>query len=155
LITTDKNGQYHVPCAMLPDRKIGSNFILKLDTRTLPTGYRVTTENPRVIRLTAGKMSKLNFGATIGRVVRLDLRGDAFVEGATELKPEWDAGIAQLISTLAEENSVLRLTYFANGEEAAIAKTRMSEVKKQIETAWKRSGGKYKLTIETELVRKN
>ena len=155
LITTDKNGQYHVPCAMLPDRKIGSNFILKLDTRTLPTGYRVTTENPRVIRLTAGKMSKLNFGATIGRVVRLDLRGDAFVEGATELKPEWDVGIAQLISTLAEENSVLRLTYFADGEEAAIAKMRMSEVKKQIETAWKRSGGKYKLTIETELVRKN
>ena len=155
LITTDKNGQFHVPCAMLPDSKIGSNFILKLDTRTLPTGYRVTTENPRVIRLTAGKMSKLNFGASIGRVVRLDLRGDAFNDGATGLKPEWNAGVAELITTLAEENSVLRLTYFAGNDDASLAKKRMAAVKKQIEAAWKKSRGKYKLSIETELVRKN
>ncbi len=125
---------------MLPDRKIGSNFILKLDTRTLPTGYRLTTENPRVVRLTAGKMSKLNFGASIGRVVRLDLRGDAHVEGEVALKPEWDAGISQLVDTLAEENSVLRLTYYANGDDAAIAKKRMAHVKKQIEAEWKKSG---------------
>jgi large repetitive protein len=59
LITTDKNGQYHVPCAMLPDQSIGSNFILKLDARTLPTGYRITTENPRTVRVTAGKVTKL------------------------------------------------------------------------------------------------
>lgn len=155
LITTDKNGQFHVPCAMLPDRKIGSNFILKLDTRTLPTGYRVTTENPRVIRLTAGKMSKMNFGASIGRVVRLDLRGDAFAEGGTALKSEWNEGIAQLIATLAEEHSVLRLTYFAGNEDGSVAKKRMAGVKKQIEAAWKKSRGKYKLAIETELVRKN
>ena len=36
LITTE--GRYSVPCAMIPDAAIGSNFILKLDTRTLPTG---------------------------------------------------------------------------------------------------------------------
>jgi uncharacterized repeat protein (TIGR01451 family) len=155
LITTDKNGQFHVPCAMLPDRKIGSNFILKLDTRTLPTGYRVTTENPRVIRLTAGKMAKMNFGASIGRVVRLDLRGDAFAEGGTALKAEWNEGIAQLITTLAEEHSVLRLTYFAGNEDSSVAKKRLAGVKKQVEAAWKKSRSKYKLSIETELVRKN
>lgn len=61
LITTDKAGRYHVPCAALP-KDIGSNFLLKLDVRSLPTGYRVTTENPRVVRLSAGLMSRLNFG---------------------------------------------------------------------------------------------
>ena len=63
IITTDDYGRYHVPCAELP-AGIGSNFTLKLDERSLPTGYRVTTENPRVVRLTAGGVTKLNFGAT-------------------------------------------------------------------------------------------
>jgi hypothetical protein len=153
LITTDKNGQYHVPCAMLPDQKIGSNFILKLDPRTLPTGFRVTTENPRVIRLTAGKVSKLNFGATIGRVVRLDLRGDAFASGKINLKPEWASGLADLVNVLKEKNSVLRLTYFANGESGELVRTRVNEVRKQIETSWKKAGGPYKLPIEVELVK--
>jgi len=80
LITTDKHGRYHVPCASIPDADIGSNFILKLDTRTLPTGYRITTENPRVVRLTRGKLTKLNFGASISRVVRIDLNSKAFVK---------------------------------------------------------------------------
>ena len=59
------------PTFRTPD--IGSNFIVKLDPRTLPTGYRVTTENPRKVRLTRGKMVKLNFGAAITRLVKLDL----------------------------------------------------------------------------------
>ncbi len=154
LITTDKNGQYHVPCAMLPDQKIGSNFILKLDPRTLPTGFRVTTENPRVIRLTAGKVSKLNFGATIGRVVRLDLRGDAFAIREKTLKPEWAVRLAELVTVLKEKNSVLRLTYFEGGETSELAKARVNEVRKKIESMWKTAGGAYKLPIEVELVKK-
>jgi hypothetical protein len=80
IITTDEFGRFHVPCAMLPDDR-GSNFILKLDTRSLPTGYRMTTENPRVVRLTPGKMTEMNFGATLTRVVRVDLNARAFVGG--------------------------------------------------------------------------
>ncbi|WP_420818651.1 DUF7507 domain-containing protein, partial [Paramylibacter kogurei] len=72
LITTDEFGRYHVPCAALPD-KHGSNFILKLDERSLPSGYRMTTENPRVMRLTPGKFAKMNFGAAISNVIRIDL----------------------------------------------------------------------------------
>ena len=154
LITTDKNGQYHVPCAMLPDQKIGSNFILKLDPRTLPTGFRVTTENPRVIRLTAGKVSKLNFGASIGRVVRLDLRGDAFAIREKSLRPEWAAKLADLVLVLKDKNSVLRLTYFEDGETPELAKARVAEVRNEIEALWKKSGGAYKLPIEVELVKK-
>src|SRR5690606_4043405 len=86
LITTDQHGRFHVACADLPDARIGTNFIMKLDERTLPTGYRLTSENPRVVRLTAGKMTELNFGASIGRVVRLDLTGEAFVSGRVDLQ---------------------------------------------------------------------
>ena len=64
----------------------GSNFIMKLDEQSLPSGYRVTTENPRVIRMTRGKLAKLNFGATIHRVVRLDLNGNFFDQNSDELR---------------------------------------------------------------------
>jgi large repetitive protein len=62
LITTDANGRYHIACAGVPDARIGSNFVLKVDTRSLPLNWDVTTDNPRSIRLTRGKFGELNFG---------------------------------------------------------------------------------------------
>lgn len=62
LITTDEHGRYHIACAAVPDSRIGSNFVLKVDTRTLPLGWEPTTDNPRSIRLTRGKFGELNFG---------------------------------------------------------------------------------------------
>ena len=57
LVTTDQHGRYHIACAAIPNGQIGSNFILKVDENTLPTGYHLTSENPRVERLTRGKLS--------------------------------------------------------------------------------------------------
>jgi large repetitive protein len=62
LVTTDEYGRYHIACAAVPDARIGSNFVLKVDTRTLPLGWDTTTDNPRSIRLTRGKFGELNFG---------------------------------------------------------------------------------------------
>ena len=62
LVTTDEFGRYHIACAAVPNSRIGSNFVLKLDTRTLPLGWDTTTDNPRSIRLTRGKFGELNFG---------------------------------------------------------------------------------------------
>jgi large repetitive protein len=62
LITTDEFGRYHIACAAVPDARIGSNFVLKVDTRTLPLGWDTTSDNPRSIRLTRGKFGELNFG---------------------------------------------------------------------------------------------
>ena len=151
LVTTDRYGRFHVACADIPDEDRGSNFIMKLDTRTLPTGYRVTTENPRVIRLTRGKMAKLNFGAAIHRVVRIDVMGRAFDENGTALRPRWSRGIDQVISTLAEENSVLRIGYRrSNQEPRALAKQRISALIKIIRRKWRSAGNAYELSIETE-----
>ena len=47
IITTDAQGRFHIPCPEIPNENRGSNFILKLDDRTLPSGYRLTTaESP-------------------------------------------------------------------------------------------------------------
>jgi len=59
LVTTDAEGRFHVACPAIPNADRGSNFVMKLDDRTLPSGYRVTTENPRDVRLTRGKVVKL------------------------------------------------------------------------------------------------
>ncbi|WMT92583.1 DUF6923 family protein [Pelagibacterium sp. H642] len=148
LITTDAHGRFSVPCAALPDQRIGSNFILKLDIRTLPTGYRLTTENPRVVRLTAGKMTELNFGASIGRVVRLDLQDGAFEPGLVDLRPEWEGGIDDLIGFLAQEQSVLRLTYIEAGADPDLAQDRLESLQALIAERWRATSGQYRLEIE-------
>lgn len=152
IITTDEYGRYSVPCAALP-RNIGSNFMLKLDTRTLPTGYRVTTENPRVVRLTAGKMAKLNFGARIGNVVDIDLTAAAFVSGRTDPQPALAAGIDGLIAQIATTPSVLHLTYvLGNGEAPKMGRERLRSIEKLIQKRW-RGKGKYKLIIDKSVTK--
>ncbi|MET3588884.1 putative repeat protein (TIGR01451 family), partial [Pseudorhizobium tarimense] len=151
LITTDKYGRFHVACADLPDARVGTNFIMKLDTRTLPTGYRLTTENPRVVRLTAGKMTELNFGASIGRVVRLGLADEAFVPGEVELAERWAEGLDQLIEVLAQEQSVLRLTYLDMGGDPELVEARVKGIKELIAERWRQRKRSYPLEIETRV----
>jgi len=151
LITTDAHGRYHITCAAVPDRDRGSNFILKLDARTLPSGYRVTTENPRVVRATRGKMVRLNFGAAIHRVVRIDLSGAAFVPADTELRPQWQGRLEPLFEQLAGEPAVLRLSYLGDAETRGLAERRLEAIRQRIEDEWKARDGGYDLRIETEI----
>lgn len=146
IITTDEYGRYHVPCAELP-AGIGSNFTLKLDERSLPTGYRVTTENPRVVRLTAGGVTKLNFGAAIANVVDIDLTASAFAGATAEPTVGLLTGIDQLVAQLLDIPSVLRLTYYMNGEGRDIARARLDGVETLIRDRWE-AAGRYRLLIE-------
>ena len=57
-------GRFTLPCEALP-RAGGQPFQLKLDERTLPAGFEMTTENPLVVRLTAGTVVQMSFGATL------------------------------------------------------------------------------------------
>ncbi len=152
LITTDKHGRYHVACADIPDKDIGSNFILKVDPRTLPTGYRFTTENPRTVRLTRGKITKLNFGATISRVIRLDINGKVFIINTDDLKPEWLQAIDVLIDKLDSEPSTIRITYYLEGEDIGIAQNRLRAIEALIAARWREHGGRYKLPIESRIL---
>ena len=152
LITTDKHGLFHVACADIPDADIGSNFILKLDTRTLPTGFKMTTENPRIVRLTAGKMVKMNFGASITRLVRFDMTDEAFAAGSVELKAQWLKAIDKLIGVLETDKSTLRLTYFAKTKDRQLATDRIAAVEKLITKRWAEQGSAYELPIETRVM---
>ena len=56
LITTDKDGKYHLP-AIMPGR-----HLLRLDERTLPKGAYLTTDKAVVANITPGLLIKVNFG---------------------------------------------------------------------------------------------
>ncbi len=151
IVTTDKYGRFHITCAVVPDPDRGSNFILKVDDRTLPSGYRLTTENPRVQRVTRGKMVKFNFGAALHKVVKLDLADGVFEPGSTEMRVQWKPRIDLLIGELKKAPSVLRLSYLADAEDEGVVKARLEMMKKEIVRQWQLKGGHYELTIETEV----
>jgi uncharacterized repeat protein (TIGR01451 family) len=151
IATTDKHGRFHITCAAVPDEDRGSNFILKLDERSLPTGYRITTENPRVQRATRGKMIRFNFGATIHRVVRIDIADGVFEPNTSEMRMQWTPKIAQLLQELKKAPSVLRLSYLGDVERKGLVQERLKALKKKITKQWKQSGGGYRLVIETEI----
>ncbi|MDX2479505.1 MAG: hypothetical protein QNK24_04105 [Desulfuromusa sp.] len=148
--TTDEYGRYHITCAVVPDEDRGSNFILKLDDRSLPSGYRVITENPRVQRATRGKMLRFNFGATIHRVVAIDVADGVFEPDTTQLRLQWQSKIVQLVKVLQESPSVLRLSYLADIESVSLVSSRIKALKALLAERWKEDRG-YRLTIESEV----
>ncbi len=150
LSTTDKYGRFHIMCAAVPDPDRGSNFILKLDERSLPSGYRVTTENPRVQRLTRGKVAKFNFGVTLHRVVRLDLADQAFEYGGTAVQAHWTYVLDDLITQLREQPSILRITYLAENESQELVQQRVDAIHELIATRWRELNCCYDLKIEIE-----
>lgn len=152
LVTTGPKGKFHVACADLPDQRIGTNYIMKLDQRSLPSGYRVTTENPRVVRLTAGKVTNVLFGTTIGRVVRLDVSDAAFAPDGVELQEAWQVQVSQLISLLEGEPSILRLVYQNSDASGRLAARRMRALRRHIAGEWRKVGGRYRLEMETRTI---
>lgn len=58
IITTDSEGRYSLPIL----NQIRGNYILKLDSKSLPKNYKITTENPAIVRLSPGMPSEINFG---------------------------------------------------------------------------------------------
>ncbi|MFO7592560.1 MAG: isopeptide-forming domain-containing fimbrial protein [Pseudomonadota bacterium] len=151
IVTSDEHGRFHITCAMVPDEVRGSNFILKLDDRSLPTGYRVTTENPRVKRATRGKMLKFNFGATIHRAVRLDVADAVYEPDTATMRSQWQPRIGMLLEKLKEEPSVLRISYLADVEDAGLVRKRVAALKEMIASKWEDIACCYELTIETEV----
>lgn len=150
LITSDAQGRFHIPCAAVPNEMHGSNFILKLDEASLPSGYRVTTENPRVIRLTRGKLAKLNFGATIHRIVRVDLNAKAFNEAEDQLSPAFEKHLETLFHTLKQAPSILRLSYLTQGEDHKLVRNRLKHFQDALQERWEACDCSYELIIETQ-----
>jgi uncharacterized repeat protein (TIGR01451 family) len=149
--TTDQHGRYHITCAVTPDEGRGSNFVLKLDDRTLPSGYRLSSDQVQVKRATRGKALRFNFGASIHRVVAIDLADAAFEPGGTEIRIQWRPRLDLLIEELRKAPAVLRLSYVADVEDAALVDRRVEAVKQQVTGKWEALNCCYLLTIEPEV----
>jgi len=135
----------------VPNDFRGSNFVLKLDDRSLPSGYRMIGRQTQVKRATRGKALRFNFAATIHRVVSLDLADAVFEPGSTEMRAQWEPRVGMLLEELAKAPAVLRLSYLADVEDAALVEARLAAVKKRIAEAWKSRDGAYDLGIEPEV----
>jgi hypothetical protein len=160
--TTDAFGRFHITCAVTPREGRGSNFILKLDDRTLPSGFRASTNQIRVERATRGKALRFNFGASIHRVIGLDIADAVFEPGTTDMRPQWKPRLELLMEELQKGPAVLRLSYLADVEDARLVEQRMDMMKQHITQSWKGlqkspecSAGTanhcYPLTIEPEV----
>jgi uncharacterized repeat protein (TIGR01451 family) len=148
--TTDAHGRFHITCAATPNDVRGSNFVLKLDDRTLPTGYRMSTRKVQVQRATSGKALRFNYGASIHRVVSLDLADAVFEPGSTDLRPQWRPRLSLLLEELEKAPATLRLSYIADVEDARLVDRRLEAIKQEITEAWE-TRDRYELTIESEV----
>jgi uncharacterized repeat protein (TIGR01451 family) len=153
LATTDPFGRFHITCAITPHESRGSNFVLKLDDRTLPSGYRGSTENLQVKRATRGKALEFNFGASIHRVIGLDLADPVFEPDSVEIRPIWLPRLELLMTELRAAPAVLRLSYLADLEQPQLVEQRLDALRALIDTAWHATEDccAYELAIEPEV----
>ncbi len=150
--TTDAYGRYHITCAVTPNEERGSNFVLKLDDRTLPSGYRMSTDPLQIKRATRGKALFMDFGASLHRVVSIDLFDAAFEPGKTKLRAEWQPRMKLLLDELHKAPATLRLSYFADTEAGGLVERRVQAIRSQLAKAWQAPENTYALTIEQEVL---
>jgi uncharacterized repeat protein (TIGR01451 family) len=151
--TTDAYGRYHITCAIVPREGRGSNFVLKLDDRTLPSGFRSSTNQTKVERATRGKSLKFNFGASLHRVIGLDLADAVFEPGTTEMRAQWRPRLDMLMKELQKAPAILRLSYLADVENEQLVQRRLEAIKSEIASRWQSqtANAAYQLTIEPEV----
>ena len=148
---TDSYGRYHITCAITPNESRGSNFVLKLDDRTLPSGFRPSTRPVQVKRATRGKSLRMNFGASIHRVVGLDIADAVFEPNTTQMRELWRPRIPMLLEELQKGPAVLRLSYVADVEDESLVDGRLDVLKTEIMSAWQELNCCYELVIEPEV----
>ena len=149
--TTDAYGRFHITCAVVPRETRGSNFVLKLDDRSLPSGYRMSTEQVLVKRATRGKALQFNYGASIHRVVSLDLADAVFQPDSVEMRRQWQSRIPLLLEELRKGPAVLRLSYLADIEDPRLVERRLEAMKQEISAAWEALDCCYPLSVESEI----
>ena len=143
-IMSDHAGRFHLPCELVRN-DLGETIVLKLDTGTLPEDYRVTSENPRAVRLTRGKMAKIEFGASREREIQLDLNDCSFMipkdapvadASLAVLNPVWPQSLGQLMAIMNEGPARLVIRYTGSGEHPpALLKSRMKQAESAIRAA--------------------
>lgn len=149
-VTTDDNGKFHISCIDVTTNR-GQNFIMKLDERSLPIGYRVKSENPRVVRLTKGKAVKIEFEVGIDREVSITLDDSNFIDGTALLNKESETYLHMLVEELVKEKSVLSITLYSASFDPELKQARKEQMENIVKQLWKKVAHKpYKLDIQIQ-----
>jgi uncharacterized repeat protein (TIGR01451 family) len=137
LMETDAFGRYHL-VGIPGGQARGRNFILKVDSSTVPAGARFTTPNPLVRRITPGLPARFDFGvqmpegalrsapsagAALPRPARIELGDALFAPGSARLPADRTAVLAKAALAL-ETHAGGRLTLVATADGAALARDR-------------------------------
>jgi hypothetical protein len=100
-------------------------------------------------------MLELNFGASIHRVIGLDLSDSVFEPGAIEMRELWKPRLELLLEELRVAPAVLRLSYLADLEDPQLVDARVKALQRHIENAWTEGAGEagpsYELAIEPDV----
>jgi uncharacterized repeat protein (TIGR01451 family) len=91
-----------------------------------------------------------DYGASIHRVVAIDLSDPAFEPGTTEIRVQWKPRLDLLLQELRKAPAVLRLSYVADTEDKDLVHRRLEAVKRQLMDAWG-TDSDYPLAIEPEI----
>jgi len=105
----------------------------------------------QIQRATRGKALRINFGASIHRVVGLDIADAVFVPDGVEMRDIWRPRIPLLLQELEKAPSILRLSYVADVEDERLVDKRLDLLKKHITEAWLELDPAYDLIIEPEI----
>ncbi|TQD44398.1 DUF7507 domain-containing protein, partial [Marilutibacter aestuarii] len=135
IVETDQYGRFHLLGVEGGASARGRNFILKVDTATLPPGAEITTENPKVRRITGGVPTGMNFGIRIpdevikGRKdVEMALGTVVFAPGSSEVQARY----LPVVDSIAEQvraHGAGEVVVTADGETEALALARASAVR--------------------------
>src|SRR5438045_6537591 len=110
----------------------------------------MTTNQIQIHHATRGKGLQLNFAASVYRVVGIDLSDSVFEPGTTEIRIQWRPRLNTLLEELRKAPSVLRLSYIADTEDAALVDRRMEAIKRQLSKD--AASDSQRLTIEPEIL---
>ena len=114
----------------------------------------MTSENPRAVRLTRGKITKLNFGAKLSKRAIVTLDSNAFLAGSSDLKSIYSEQLVLLRDQIDPENPVIRIDYaIGANEDAGLAKNRAQAVAEMIAAQFSEDWDGPPAAIETNVVR--
>ena len=134
VIETDEFGRYHIAAVDGGFIERGRNFVVKLDDVTLPRGSQLTTENPRVQRITQGLMNRFDFGVRLFEEDRPMERiegqlGELFFEPRSVAVRETHAPLlAQLAERLSHAESASLTIRVGAGTDRGLAQRRAEHI---------------------------
>ncbi|MGQ4583607.1 DUF7507 domain-containing protein [Lysobacter sp. F60174L2] len=134
LMETDQYGRYHLVGIDAGQSARGRNFILKVDTATLPPAAELTTENPKVRRVTGGVPTRFDFGVRLpeqpirgSRVVEMEIGAVLFAPGSAQVQPHYLPVIDSMVEQV-EQHGGGEVVITSDGETEALAFARANAV---------------------------